>query len=163
MAKAQYQYETSPKKLIPDYDFDEQVEQKKKSTSKKVSRELSRKQKVKLIVYVVTIFAMMLVVSYRNSLIDEKYNEVKKLETSLAALEKVNKQTEVSIERNTNLKSIKELAEGLGMQALDSSQTVDISLNKQDYIESSAQEIEFDEEEKSFFDKIIEAIKELFI
>lgn len=163
MAKAQYQYETSPKKLIPDYDFEEKVSKNKKSTSKKVSKELSRKQKVKLIIYVVTIFAMMLVVSYRNSLIDEKYNEVKKLETSLAALEKVNKQTEVSIERNTNLQTIKELAEGLGMQALDSTQTVNINLNKQDYIESSAEEIEFDEEEKSIFEKIIEKIKDLFI
>lgn len=162
MAKAQYQYETSPKKLIPDYELDEQNLKKKKSTSKKVSKELSRKQKIKLIVYVVAIFAMMLVISYRNSLIDEKYTEVKKLETSLATLEKVNKQTEVSIERNTNLKTIKELAEGLGMKALDASQTVNINLNKQDYIESSVEEIEFEEEEKSFLDKVIEAITGLF-
>lgn len=160
MARAQYQYETSPKKLLPDYE--KENKKAKKSTSKKVVAELSRKQKAKLIVYICVIFAMMLVISYRNSLIDERYNEVKKLETSLAALEKGNKQTEVNIERNVNLKTIKELAEGLGMQALDSSQTVNINLDKQDYIESSVEEIEFEEEQKSWLDEILEKISELF-
>ena len=162
MARAQYQYETSPKKLLPDYETENQKVKKKKSTSKKVSKELSKKQKAKLIVYIAVLFAMMLVVSYRNSLIDEKYNEVKKLESSLAALEKVNKQTEVSIEKSVNLKTIKELAEGLGMQALDSSQTVNINLNKEDYIESSVEEIEFEEEEKSWLDTIFEKVSEIF-
>lgn len=163
MAKAQYQYETSPKKLLPDFEeVEDRKAKKKKSTARKAATELSRKQKTKMIAYIVLIFAMMLVISYRNSLIDEKYSEVKKLETSLVALEKGNKQTEVSIERNVNLNTIKELAEGLGMQALDSSQTVNINLDKQDYIESSIEEIEFEEEHKSWLDEILEKISKLF-
>ena len=163
MAKAQYQYETSPKKLVPDYNESENIKAKtNRVTSKKVSKELSRKQKAKLIVYIVLLFAIMLVISYRNSLIDERYNEIKKLETSLATLEKGNKQTEVSIERSVNLKTIKELAEGLGMKALDSSQTVNINLEKQDYIEASIEDIEFEEEEKSWLDAIFEKISEIF-
>ena len=161
MAKAQYQYETSPKKLLPDYE-DEVVSKKKKSTAKKVSKELSKKQKVKLILYVIAVFAIMLVISYRNSLIDEKYNEIKEMQASLAALEKTNKQTEVNIERNVNLKTIKELAEGMGMQALDSSQTVNIDLNKQDYIESSIEQVEIEDEEVSWFDKLTQIISEIF-
>ena len=71
MAKAQYQYETSPKKLVPDYNESENIKAKtNRVTSKKVSKELSRKQKAKLIVYIVLLFAIMLVISYRNSLID---------------------------------------------------------------------------------------------
>ena len=163
MARADYQYETSPKKLLPDYEVTQNRKaKKKKATSKKVVTEPSKKQKAKLIVYIAVLFAMMLVVSYRNSLIDERYSEVKKLEASLALLEKGNKQTEVSIERSVNLKTIKELAEGLGMQALDSSQTVNINLDKQDYIESSVEEIEFEEEQKSWLDEILEKISELF-
>lgn len=160
MAKAEYQYETSPKKLLPDYE--EETRKRKKSTAKKTSKELSRKQKVKLISYIIAIFAIMLVISYRNSLINEKYNEIKEMQASLATLEKTNKQTEVNIERNVNLKTIKELAEGMGMQALDSSQTVNIDLNKQDYIETSAEEVEIEEKEANWFDKLIQKISEIF-
>lgn len=163
MAKAGYQYETSPKKLIPDYEEENNQRIKnKKVVAKKVSKELSRKQKVKMISCIVLLFIMMLVIGYRNSLIDEKYDEIKKLQVSLETLEKVNKQTEVSIERNVNLKTIKELAEGLGMQALDSSQTVNIDLNKQDYIEASTEEVQIEKEETGWFENIIESISQIF-
>lgn len=53
---------------------------------------------------------MLLVVSYRNSLITEDFNKVKSLKAELATLQKENQQTQVSIESNLNLSKIEEEA-----------------------------------------------------
>ncbi len=164
-----YQYETSPRKLQPEY---QPIEKKypKKSTARKintVSKNNSKnkkqvkqknKSKIKVISYVVLGFIILYAISYRNSVINEKFSEIKGLKTNLLAIQKENEQLEVNIENNLNLKSIEQSAKDvLGMQKLDNSQTVYVNLPKQDYVEPATEEI-VKEDNSSWFEKIIKLI-----
>lgn len=146
-----YQYETSPRKLQPEY---EPMVKKypKKSTAKKVKRtpkkqvkpKAKKKLKVeaKVMVYIAIGFMILFAISYRNSVINERFAEIKKLKSNLAAIEKENDQLEVNIESSLNLKTIEQSAkELLGMQKLENSQSVYVNLPKQDYIEPASEEI----------------------
>ena len=111
---ARYQYETSPRKLEPDFipnrtskkSQDLQRERELKEKIKQEAKERAKQKratvvlKKKVVVYIALIFAMLLVVSYRNSLITEDFNKVKSLKAELATLQKENQQTQVSIESN---------------------------------------------------------------
>ena len=158
-----YQYETSPRKLQPSY---EPIKKRypKKSTAKKTTTKVDIKNKnnTKIIMYIVVAFIVLFAVSYRNALITQKYSEVKELKVQLAEIEKENKQLEVNIESKTNLGAIeKKASEDLGLKKLDDSQTVYVSLDKRDYIESSTEEVKL-EEEQSWFESIINKIKNIF-
>lgn len=162
-----YQYETSPRKIQPKY---EPVKKKypKKSTAvkknandQKQSKAVASKNK-KIMLYIGIIFAILFAVSYRNALVAQKYNEIKSLKVQLSKIEKENEQLEVNIESKTNLTSIEKKAkETLGMKKLDDSQTVYVSLDKSDYIESASETVKL-EEELNWFEKIIETIKNIF-
>lgn len=162
-----YQYETSPRKIQPEYN-PKPKKYPKKSTARKSSNfqknktkaqpKIHLKSKVKIVLYVTLGFVILFAISYRNSIINEKFSEIKDLKTDLAAIEKENEQLEVSIENNYNLQNVEESAkELLGMQKLDSSQTVYISLPKEDYVEAATEEIE-EEDNTSWFEKIINFI-----
>lgn len=146
-----YQYETSPRKLQPEYE-PRVKKYPKKSTAKKVNKtpkkqvkpKAKKKLKVeaKVIVYIAIGFMILFAISYRNSVINEKFAEIKKLKSNLAAIEKENDQLEVNIESSLNLKTIEQSAkELLGMQKLENSQSVYVNLPKQDYIEPASEEI----------------------
>lgn len=151
MAYNRYQYETSPRKIQPEYE-PRVKKYPKKSTAKKI-KVASKKQvkpkakkklkvEAKVMVYVAIGFTILLAISYRNSVINEKFAEIKTLKSNLAALQKENEQLEVSIESSLNLKTIEQSAKDLlGMQKLENSQSVYISLPKQDYIEPASEEI----------------------
>lgn len=167
-----YQYETSPRKLEPEY---RPIKKKypKKSTAKKIAtakrvKHTSKKAKVQLeakykaIFYVLVLFAILFAISYRNAVISEKYSQIKGMKTNLAAIEKENEQLEVNIESKTNLGTIeKEAKEKLGMKKLNDHQAIYINLNKQDYIESVADDVKI-EEEPNFLQKMIQKIQDLF-
>lgn len=166
---SRYQYGTSPRKLQPEYE-PRVKKYPKKSTAKKTKVEPKKrvkpraKQKKKLkpeekiMLYVAIGFMILLAISYRNSVINEKFAENKKLKSNLATIQKENEQLEANIESNLNLKTIEQSArEGLGMQKLENSQSVYINLPKQDYIEPAAEEINT-EEEVSIWEKIINFI-----
>ena len=103
-------------------------------------------------------FIILFAISYRNSVINEKFSEIKSLRTNLAGIEKENQQLKVNIENNLNLKSVEQSAkEILGMQKLNNSQTVYINLPKEDYVESATEEIE-KEDNSNWFEKIINII-----
>lgn len=162
-----YQYETSPRKLQPEYT---PVKKKypKKSTAKKQDVKISSKKQqaknnnLKILLYIGAMFAILFAISYRNALIAQEYNEIKSLKAQLAEVEKENKQLEVNIESKTNLGAIEEKAEKeLGLKKLDDSQTVYVSLDKSDYIESSIEEVKI-EENKNLFENIINKIKNIF-
>lgn len=170
---ARYQYETSPRKLEPDFipnrtskkSQDLQRERELKEKIKQEAKERAKQKratvvlKKKVVVYIALIFAMLLVVSYRNSLITEDFNKVKSLKAELATLQKENQQTQVSIESNLNLSKIEEEAKSkLGMQKLTNDQKIYISLPKKDYVQSSTDNTETNTE-KSWLEKIIEKIK----
>ena len=157
---ARYQYETSPRKLQPSQDY----RNKKKNNSNKKKSNVHKKAKVnnsKIILAIGIAFVILFAISYRNALIAQKYNELKGLKTKLAEIEKENKQIEVNIESKTNLGTIEEKAsKELGLKKLDSSQTLYVSLDKQDYVESSVEKVKLQDE--SWFNKIINKIKDIF-
>lgn len=98
MARARYETGTSPRKLEPDY----QRKQKRKKPRLRVVEDLPRQevkvskaQKVRqrqLTLVVAGIFLLLVTISYRNSQINEKFNEVQDLKQQLASLEKENEQ-----------------------------------------------------------------------
>lgn len=167
VAYSRYQYETSPRKLQPEYEprvkkypkkstAIKTKKQAKKQSNKKVKQEL--KIEARVIMYIVIGFAILFAISYRNSVINEKFAEIKNLKSSLAAVEKENEQLEANIESSLNLKTIEQSAkELLGMQKLENSQSVYINLPKQDYVEPASEEI-ITEENISLWEKIINFI-----
>ena len=159
---ARYQYETSPRKLEPEY------EREKKNQKIKVVKDLpkqeikiSKEQKMrhrKATLLVLAIFAVLLTISYRNTQINEKFSEMQTLKTELASLQKENEQLQVTIENSLNLSNIeKQAKEKLGMQKLTNKQTVYVSLPKKDYIESATEKVEISDN-KNWFEKFVDKL-----
>lgn len=171
MPRAQYQYGTSPRKYEPEYTT-KRVAKKaptnKKQTQKVVQKsdakkriEKQRAQKVKQrksqrlqVVIVLTIFGMLLALSYREIAIMEMFNQKKELESQLAVIQKENGQVEKSIkeeESNLDWNSIKQIAtEQLGMQAKAG---IPVDLEKSDNVETQTKLIK--EEETNIIEEII--------
>lgn len=164
-----YQYETSPRKLQPEY---KPVKKKypKKSTARKAETtkkqvakpktKVKRKMKsqAKVVLYIAVVFGILFAISYRNSLINEDFSKIKSLKSDLAAIQKENGQLQVNIENSLNLQNVEQSAkELLGMQKLNSSQSVYINLPKQDYIEPATEEIK-KEEHITWYQKIFNLI-----
>lgn len=162
MARTGYQYETSPRKLQPAYNPKKKsnlkvVEQKRPKV--KVSVEEKKKQ-VKMTFTIVAVFALLLTISYRNSQINEKFNNVQTLKRELSSLQKENEQLKVSIENSLNNNYIEQQAkEKLGMKKLTNKQTVYVTLPKKDYVESPAEKVIIEEEnEKNWFEQLVDSI-----
>lgn len=162
-----YQYETSPRKLQPEYTPIKKKYPKKSTAFKKAmaapkQEKVAENKNIKIMLYIGIIFAILFAVSYRNALVAQRYNELKNLKVQLSKIEKENEQLEVNIESKTNLSAIEKRAEEeLGMKKLDDSQTVYVSLDRSDYIESAAESVKL-EEELNWFEKIINTIKNIF-
>ena len=158
-----YQYETSPRKLEPEYEPIKIPYSKKKSTAIKKKQEKVQpkrhiKDQIKTVIYIGLIFASFVVISYRNSLINESFNENEKLKSNLAAIQKENEQLKVNLENSLNLSNIEKMAEKkLGMQKLDNSQKVYVSLDKQDYVEPASEEVVIGEE-KSWIEQLLDKL-----
>ena len=172
MPRAQYQYGTSPRKYEPEYTtkrVTKKTPTNKKQTQKVVQKseakkriENKRAQKVKerknhtvQVAIVLTIFGMLLALSYREIAIMEMFNQKKTLESQLAVIQKENGQVEKSIkeeESNLDWNSIKQIAtEQLGMQAKAG---ISIDLEKSDNVEKTTKLIK--EEETNIIEDIIE-------
>lgn len=136
-----YNYDTSPRKLEPEYE--REVKPKKKKTKKNTKHlEKNMAQEVKKnftrIVYIAAGFAVLLTISYRYAIINTSFNEKENLKSQLAELQKQNQQLTVNIEQGMNINKIEQEAkERLGMQKLDNNQKVYVNLNKSDYVESN--------------------------
>lgn len=157
---ANYQYGTSPRKLEPRYKTNKKKLEVIKNEPRK-SNILSRDEKKarkKQIYVVIAIFALLVTISYRNSLINEEFNSMQSLKQELSSIEKENKQLEIGIEGSLNLKNVEKIAsEQLGMQKQTVEQTIYAKLPKEDYVESAAEEIK--EQKASFFQKILDIFK----
>lgn len=163
---ARYQYETSPRKLEPRY---KSVPKKKVAPKKleviknepKKNVGISKKEKLKRrkqVGSVIVIFALLLMISYRNSLITEEFNTIQGLKYDLANIEKENKQIEISIEGSLNLNKIEKIAtEQLGMQKQTVEQTIYTELPKQDYVEVTMEQE--NQKNQSWLQKIINIFK----
>lgn len=150
-----YQYETSPRKLEPEYTPIKEPYKTKKTTARKVKKVSNnnrtkqlKKQQNRAIKYLLIGFAIVFGLCYRNSQIDENFAKVQDLKQEVAEVEKQNAQLEISIENGLNLSNLEQEAkEKLGMQKLNSKQTIYITLPKNDYIEPAAEEVIIDENE----------------
>lgn len=170
MDRFDFEFGTTPRKNKPDYDsrkIRKSKEEIKKQIrinerQKKEALKLEKKKHNKNVALVVAIFFILLTISYRSSLINERFNEIQESKEKLASIQKTNGQLEVSIESSLNLSNVKNAAkEKLGMQDLDNSQKVYVTLNKKDYVEGAVESIDIDGEEKienkwykKFIDKI---------
>lgn len=132
-----YQYETSPRKLKPEYTRPAKKVQKKKSTArkttaKKVDKAVIKKKepvkakvqsdgKVKVIVFgkAVLLFAIIFLLLFRNAQITGAFSEIQSLKAAKTTIQKENDQLEISIQNSINLNNIEQAAKSLlGMQKL---------------------------------------------
>lgn len=161
MARTGYQFETSPRKLEPTYSprTRKQLEVLSPAEPNKKVKTLDKSKKVKLTLYIVAIFAVMLTISYRNSLINEKFNKVQSQKRQLSVLQKENEQLKVNIENSLNNNYIEQQAkEQLGMKKLTNKQTVYISLPKKDYVESPAEKVVIEENNGSWLGNVFNSL-----
>ena len=165
MAKSynRYEYETSPKKLEPYYAPNQKKVKTKAKNEKKSSKNTkkqkeTRKLKLKIMLYLAVGFTILFAISYRNAKIDENFDKVQTLKSELVAIEKENAQLEVNMENSLNLNNIEKAAkEKLGMQKLDESQKVYVSLPKEDYVEPASEQV-IVEENTNWFTNLINKI-----
>lgn len=157
-----YQYETSPRKLEPDYDV-QKPKYKKKSTALKNKPKQKAKTKFKTIVYVSLAFVILFAICYRNSQINESFSKIQKLKGDLAQIQKTNEQLNVNIQNSLNLNQVEQRArELLGMQKLTNKQTVYVNLPKKDYVEPAVEKVIIQPDEKGFFASISETLANIF-
>ena len=155
-----YQYETSPRKIEPDYEV------RKKSTKiqnnrTKPAQKAKRKYNTKPILYIVVGFAMLFTICYRNSLINESYNKKESLKTQLTEVQKENEQMKVNIEASSNLNAVEKRAESeLGMQKLSNNQKIYVNLQKKDYVEPATEKVSIDDE-SSWWNKILKSLTQV--
>ena len=108
MARSNYQYTTSPRKLEPNTRQTRQTKRRNLEIVKDVPRQKvkiskeQQKRQTKLTMVVIGIFILLLTISYRNSQINEKFNEVQSLKRELSSIQKENEQLKVSIENGLN-------------------------------------------------------------
>ena len=171
MEKFGYEYGATPRKLEPEYgprktrkskeEFERQLKINEKQ--KKEAMKMEKKKHNKNVALVAAIFLVLLTISYRSSLINERFNEIQNSKEKLASIQKTNGQLEVSIESSLNLSNVKNAAKDkLGMQELDNGQKVYVALDKKDYVEGSKEDIDItansDENNDAWYKKIINKI-----
>ncbi len=163
---ANYQYETSPRKIEPEYNKTRKkyptksTAPRKKLTSKKAI--IRKKGRTKLVIALFAVFASIFTISYRSSQIDAAFTQNEKMKQAYLAIEKENDQMKVDIENSLNYNNIAQQAkELLGMQNLSNKQTVYINLPKKDYIQPATESVKIEKEE-TLGDKILNKLKDMF-
>ena len=171
MEKFGYENGATPRKLEPEYgprktkkskeEFEKQIKINEKQ--KKEAMKMEKKKHNKNVALVAAIFLILLTISYRSSLINERFNEIQNSKEKLASIQKTNGQLEVSIESSLNLSNVKNAAKDkLGMQELDNGQKVYVTLDKKDYVEGSTENIDItsdsDKSSDTWYKKIINKI-----
>ena len=167
MNRHNYEYGTNPRKIEPNYKRgkkqnknDVKTRIKRNEEVRKQAMKLEKKKHQKNVALVVAIFLILLAISYRNSLINEKFNEIQNKKTELSSIEKTNGQLQVSIEESVNLSSIEQAAKDrLGMKKPDNDQKVYVELEKKDYVETATEEIKEDTKDSTkWYEKILDKI-----
>ncbi len=165
-----YQYETSPRKLEPEYSPvtkkypKKSVTPRNKNKTKNISKAsiIRRKDQFKLIAAVLIVFSAVLTMSYRNSQIDESFSKTEELKEKYMAIEKENDQMKVDIENSLNYNNVEQQAkELLGMQKLSNKQTVYVNLPKKDYIQPATETVVI-EKNDGFINTVINKFKSIF-
>lgn len=166
-----YEFGTSPRKVEPEYIPNKKIKKKKVNTKKQEEKKaiekktkekikekkLEKLRKTKIVFCVILAFAVLLSISYRSSVINDTFAEVKQMKQELAAIQKENQQIKVNIESSLNLTNVEKEAKKLGMQRLTNDQKIYINLPKKDYIEPASEEMVM-EENTNIFQKILNVI-----
>ena len=167
-----FQYETSPRKLQPEYEPNKNPYKKKKSSLSKTKANSNKQQKksvakkknkynYKPVAYIMITFAMLFTISYRYSLINEQHNAKEEIKSKVSAVQKENEQLKVSIENSLNLSSVAKAAEDkLGMQKLDNNQKIYLDLQKKDYVEPASEEVIINDN-ISWFERILNTLTQI--
>ena len=134
MAYNRYQYGTSPRKLKPEYETIKKI-YPKKSTARKVNKKeearIDKLKQAKTILYVAIGFTALFTISYRYSVIDKTFSDLKSLRADLELIQKETDQLEANIDSSLNLTKIEQDAkELLGMKKLSSEQIIYVTLPK---------------------------------
>ena len=165
-----YQYETSPRKLEPEYSPvtkkypKKSVTPRNRNKTKNISKAsiIRRKDQFKLIAAVLIVFSAVLTMSYRNSQIDESFSKTEELKEKYMAIEKENDQMKVDIENSLNYNNVEQQAkELLGMQKLSNKQTVYVNLPKKDYIQPATETVVI-EKNDGFINTVINKFQSIF-
>ena len=172
-----YQFETSPRKLQPEYEPEQEQKRVKKQhtknrqrkekvhTSTKKRQKASReeiKRKATFVAYILFGFSILFTISYRNSIINEKFNEKENNKSQLAEIQKINEQLEVSVEHELNLTSIEEIAKDkLGMSKLSNNQKVYVDLPKKEYVESKVEGMNT-QNNKNVYERVVNFVINIF-
>ena len=174
-----YQYDTNPRKIKPEYERDRKRVQKKHPVKKKATTaktkpkatidnkkeqqaKLEIKSKIFLVIKCFIMFAILFLIIFRNSQINEAFATIQNLKANMTNIQKENDQLEVSIQNSININNIEQAAkEKLGMQKRTNKQTRYINLSKKDYVEPKSEKIIF-EEDSNWWTNIIENIKNIF-
>ncbi len=180
-----YQYETSPRKIKPDYSKpkkktnqynksktkpqvskikkqEEINKAKKKQEEQKVKNALIAKTKVAVFFKCAILFIIVFFMLFMNSRISESFSQIQNLKFQITELQKANDQLEINIQNSLNLNNVEQKAkELLGMQKLSNKQTSYISLSKKDFVEPRTEKVII-EEETNWFDNMIEKLKKMF-
>ena len=162
-----YEYETSPRKIEPEYlpqhpktdkkEIAQNMENKKKRRQEQLAQS---KKNAKHIIEIAVGFVVLLTISYRYALINSNFTQKEKLKTKLAQIQKVNAQLQVNIEQGMNINTIEQAAqEKLGMQKLDNNQKVYVNLPKKDYVESASSRVIKNEEDESWWQKLLNTLQ----
>lgn len=162
-----YEYGTSPRKIEPEYTTNKKKKvinsnKKLKTTTQKhikIKKIKIKNQKLKTIIYILSLFSVLFAIAFRNASIDQNFKKVEQLKQELSTIKKQNDQLQISIENSLNLSNLeKQAKELLGMQKLTNKQTVYINLPKTDYIETPSEQVKIDEN-NSIFEKIANIFK----
>jgi len=123
-----YVYGTAAKKIEYDvYEHNEILKEKKKVRT-------NNKAKVKIVFTLMVVFSMFFLIMYRYAMITELNYEIARAESDFSKIKDNNARLLVEIEKETDLRKIKEIAEEkLNMQKPDKFQTVYISVPKNDF------------------------------
>lgn len=168
---AYYEYETSPRKIRPEYERETyKVPQAKKKTNTQNQTKKSTKkvQKVdhtivfRYCMFSLAIFAILLAFIYSDSKVDEAFSKIQSLKTEMSKIQKENDQLEIGIQNSLNLNNIEQAAkEMLGMQKLTNKQIVYINLSKEDYVLPTTETVII-EDNTTVFTKIKNFIRDVF-
>jgi cell division protein FtsL len=152
-ANTKFNYVTGSSARKYDY-LDDYPKVKKTKTRNTVQKAVvDDKVKIKTVLMISCLFAMLMVITFRFNLISENNLTLQNLKTQLERVQSNLAATEMGVEQSTDLTKIEAYAkQKLGMQKPDKNQVV--------YIDTAKDTSVVKDTNKSFVDGIIESIKE---
>ena len=174
-----YQYDTSPRKIKPEYNQPKRKQSSKNTTKKsnkkksaksnvrvqkqiKQNKKIQAKARASVVVKSIFMFAILFFIIFRNSQISQSFSKIQMLKNDMATIQKENDQLEINIQNSINASTIEQAARDLlGIQKLNNKQMVQISLPKKDYVEPRTEQVIIEEKE-SWFSMFLEKIMNIF-